>query len=134
MSFVPAPQQAIAASANVNNPAVKAPAGAAAAAAAAEPEVSDQELLFKLRTFDVYWVDKTALMYRDGIAKVRYATLRLLALDLNFKNVILWRMEHVSRCSVVILDISPAWIPDCIMAEGQSRWVLRVKELREGHC
>jgi hypothetical protein len=69
MSFVPAPQQAIAASANnVNNPAVKAPA---AAAAVAEPEVSDQELLFKLRTFDVYWVDKTALMYRDGIAKVR---------------------------------------------------------------
>jgi hypothetical protein len=71
MSFVPAPQQAIAASANVPNPAVK-PAGAATAVAVAEPEVSDQELLFKLRTFDVYWVDKTALMYRDGIAKVRY--------------------------------------------------------------
>jgi hypothetical protein len=70
MSFVPAPQQAIAASANVPNPAVK-PAGAATAVAVAEPEVSDQELLFKLRTFDVYWVDKTALMYRDGIAKVR---------------------------------------------------------------
>jgi hypothetical protein len=77
MSFVPAPQQAIAASANANVPAVKAaPAGAVAAAAAAEPEPSDQELLFKLRTFDVYWVDKTALMYRDGIAKVRYIMLR----------------------------------------------------------
>jgi hypothetical protein len=72
MSFVPAPQQAIAASANVNNnPALKAPA-AGAVAAAVEPEISDQELLFKLRTFDVYWVDKTALMYRDGIAKVRW--------------------------------------------------------------
>jgi hypothetical protein len=76
MSFVPAPQQAIAASANANVPAVKAaPAGAVAAAAAAEPEATDQELLFKLRTFDVYWVDKTALMYRDGIAKVRHITL-----------------------------------------------------------
>jgi hypothetical protein len=68
MSFVPAPQQANAASANNNAP-VKSTT-VAAAAAVAEPEISDQELLFKIRTFDVYWVDKTALMYRDGIAKV----------------------------------------------------------------
>ena len=27
------------------------------------------ELIFKLRTFDQFWVDKGALMYRDGIAK-----------------------------------------------------------------
>lgn len=31
----------------------------------------DPDLLFKQRTFDVYWVDKYALMYKDGIAKVR---------------------------------------------------------------
>merc|ERR1712087_336789 len=30
---------------------------------------SDQEVLFKIRTFDVFWVDKGALMYKDGIAK-----------------------------------------------------------------
>lgn len=128
MSFVPAPQQAIAASANVNTPAVKAaPAGVVAAAAAAEPEVSDQELLFKLRTFDVYWVDKTALMYRDGIAKVRYVTLCsvlfcYVVLHLNFKMVFCGalRMEHVFRVSVDTLDISPALILDCITPRAKS--------------
>jgi hypothetical protein len=67
MSFVPAPQQANAASAKSNAP-VTSPQ---AASAAAEAPVSDQELLFKIRTFDVFWVDKQALMYKDGIAKVR---------------------------------------------------------------
>ena len=68
MSFVPAPQQANAAGAN-NAPSSNTPVNAINAAAAAAPE-SDQDLLFKLRTFDVYWVDKSALMYRDGIDKV----------------------------------------------------------------
>lgn len=67
MSFVPAPQQANAAGAN-NAPTSNPPVNAVNAAAAA-PE-SDQDLVFKLRTFDVYWVDKSALMYRDGIDKV----------------------------------------------------------------
>merc|ERR1712086_655904 len=31
--------------------------------------ISDQELIFKMRTFDVYWVEKKALMYKDGIDK-----------------------------------------------------------------
>ena len=65
MSFVPAPQQANAAgSKNAPNAVTS-----SAAAPAAEPE-SDRDLLFKLRTFDVYWVEKQALMYRDGIDKV----------------------------------------------------------------
>lgn len=68
MSFVPAPQQANAAGAN-NAPSSNTPVNAINAAAAAAPE-SDQDLVFKLRTFDVYWVDKSALMYRDGIDKV----------------------------------------------------------------
>lgn len=65
MSFVPAPQQA--------NAAVNAvvPAAPAASAAPAANETSDYDLLFKIRTFDVYWVEKNALMYKDGIAKVR---------------------------------------------------------------
>lgn len=67
MSFVPAPQQANAAGAN-NAPPSNTPVNAINAAAAAAPE-SDQDLVFKLRTFDVYWVDKSALMYRDGIDK-----------------------------------------------------------------
>lgn len=60
MSFVPAPQQANATSSSnaVTN-------SATAAAAAAE----DKELIFKIRTFDIYWVEKKALMYRDGYAK-----------------------------------------------------------------
>ena len=75
MSFVPAPQQANAAGANRNAPALTSTQAAAAAkeaAAAAEAaETPDAEFMFKLRTFDVYWVDKAALMYKDGIAKVR---------------------------------------------------------------
>jgi hypothetical protein len=70
MSFVPAPQQANAA--NANNATVNSTPAAAVAPANAEPPVSDQEMLFKIRTFDVLWVDKGALMYRDGIAKVSY--------------------------------------------------------------
>jgi ATP-dependent RNA helicase DDX60 len=66
MSFVPAPQQANAAANNVNTSS----AAAAAPAAPAVQEGSDQEWVFKTRTFDVYWVEKSALMYRDGYAKV----------------------------------------------------------------
>jgi hypothetical protein len=66
MSFVPAPQQAIAAGPNNASNAVT----STAVAGAAEPE-STLDLLFKIRTFDVYWVDKEALMYKDGIDKVR---------------------------------------------------------------
>lgn len=68
MSFVPAPQAsaANAASSSANNAQVT----ATSAAAPAAEGVADMDLLFKLRTFDVYWVDKTALMYRDGFDKV----------------------------------------------------------------
>ena len=66
MSFVPVPQQANAASSsNITSNALSTTAAAPAAA-----EISDHELVFKIRTFDVYWVDKTALMYKDGYAKV----------------------------------------------------------------
>ena len=69
MSFVPAPQQANAANAsNTNNAAVTSTAPATAAANA--EAVSDFDQLFKIRTFDVFWVEKGSLMYRDGIAKV----------------------------------------------------------------
>jgi hypothetical protein len=66
MSFVPAPQQQ-AIAAGPNN---ALPVTSTAVAGAAEPE-STLDLLFKIRTFDVYWVDKEALMYKDGIDKVR---------------------------------------------------------------
>jgi ATP-dependent RNA helicase DDX60 len=63
MSFVPAPQQA--------NAAVNVVAPTAQVAAATTAPESEYELQFKNRTFDVYWVEKNALMYRDGFAKVR---------------------------------------------------------------
>jgi hypothetical protein len=56
MSFVPAPQQANAASAKNN--ASTAVTSTQVASAATETPISDQELLFKIRTFDVFWVDK----------------------------------------------------------------------------
>ena len=67
MSFVPAPQQAIAAANNAPSAVTS-----TAVATAADPDAVDKDLLFKLRTFDVYWVDKTALMYKDGIDKVSF--------------------------------------------------------------
>jgi len=66
MSFVPAPQASAANAASANNAPVNPSSSAAPAADSAE---ADKELLFKLRTFDVYWVDKSALMYRDGFDK-----------------------------------------------------------------
>ena len=67
MSFVPAPQQANVASANAkSNNAV----ASSTAAPADEAAGNDEELIFKIRTFDVYWVDKYALMYKAGIDKV----------------------------------------------------------------
>jgi ATP-dependent RNA helicase DDX60 len=71
MSFVPTPQQANAAVPPSNNGVTLTPsANVGSGAATAAPEQSDQDLLFKIRTFDVYWVQKEALMYKDGIAKV----------------------------------------------------------------
>ena len=67
MSFVPAPQASAANAASANNAQVTTPA---AAAPAADGELADKDLLFKIRTFDVYWVDKTALMTKDGFDKV----------------------------------------------------------------
>lgn len=77
MSFVPAPQ-APSSSSNANNNGQVTKAGATTAAPGAvtpEPEVSDYDLLFKLRTFDVYWVEKKALMYKDGFDKVSWLSL-----------------------------------------------------------
>jgi len=63
MSFVPAPQQATAANAKTSNAVTPTTAAAAAADAA------DDNDIFKLRTFDVFWVEKNSLMYKDGVNK-----------------------------------------------------------------
>jgi hypothetical protein len=63
MSFNPAAKQATAATATKSNAVVT-----NEAAASAE---SPDDAMFKIRTFDLFWVDKSALMYRDGFAKVR---------------------------------------------------------------
>jgi ATP-dependent RNA helicase DDX60 len=71
MSFVPAPQQANAASLPSNNGITTVTStNVGGSAASAAPETTDHDLLFKMRTFDVFWVEKKALMYKDGIAKV----------------------------------------------------------------
>ncbi|CAB9496507.1 Uncharacterized helicase C28H8.3 [Seminavis robusta] len=69
MSFVPAPQQANVASANrTSNNAVA--VNNNNAAAADEAGGIDEDLIFKIRTFDVYWVEKYALMYKAGVDKI----------------------------------------------------------------
>jgi hypothetical protein len=67
MSFVPAPQQAGASSsANASNNAAP-----PAASVTPTPEApSEGELTFKTRSYDVFWIEKHALMYKDGITKV----------------------------------------------------------------
>ena len=77
MSFVPAPQKANASGNAAPNALTSAaakgapaPKEATVAVAVAAEEVPDEELIFKLRTYDVFWVDKDSLMYKDGYAKV----------------------------------------------------------------
>ena len=76
MSFVPAPQQASAArnSNAVGNNQASASAAKDAKMASDGQEVPPESDTFANRTFDVYWVDKDSLMYKDGIAKVRLST------------------------------------------------------------
>lgn len=66
MSFVPPPQKAPPGTANgasvTNN--------AADAAGVAEVAAGMEDAFITSRTFDLYWVDKSALMYKDGIVKV----------------------------------------------------------------
>lgn len=65
MSFVPAPQKAIpAGSANATNS-----NGVTNGPPAAEAAEAAEEAFITSRTFDLYWVDKTALMYKDGFVK-----------------------------------------------------------------
>jgi len=91
MSFVPAPQQANAAGSN-NAPSNNQVTTSTAAAAATE--TSDMEAVFKIRTFDVYWVDKTALMYRDGIDKVCIPVLNI------SRACLVWAHHSVPGCCV----------------------------------
>ena len=59
MSFVPQPQRQ---NATQNN--------AVTTSTPASAEVSDAELIFNIRTFDVFFIDRSALMYKAGIDKV----------------------------------------------------------------
>jgi len=63
MSFNPAGKQANAADANKANA-----LNPNDASATADADETDQ--MFKMRTFDLFWVDKSSLMHRDGFAKV----------------------------------------------------------------
>lgn len=59
MSFVPQPQRQNANSQNAVTPTSGAPA-----------PVDDAELIFNIRTFDLFFIDRQSLMFRDGYAKV----------------------------------------------------------------
>ena len=73
MSFAPAPQKAPTASnSNATN---------STSAVNSVPPAADgggegaEEAFITSRTFDLYWVDKHALMYKDGYVKVSYIVL-----------------------------------------------------------
>jgi len=74
MSFVPAPQKAT--SAGTANATIQINGATSAVnnvtpAAAEAVEAGGEDAFITSRTFDLYWVDKTALMYKDGYVKVR---------------------------------------------------------------
>jgi hypothetical protein len=70
MSFVPAPQKATTPSGANQNAGSTVANNSAAEAAVAEVTAGVEDAFITSRTFDVYWVDKNALMYKDGIVKV----------------------------------------------------------------
>jgi hypothetical protein len=71
MSFVPAPQKATTAgAANAINGPTSAVNNVTSAAAEAAEAGGGEDAFITSRTFDLYWVDKTALMYKDGYVKV----------------------------------------------------------------
>jgi hypothetical protein len=50
---------------------------------------TDVDLQFRQRTFDVVWVEKKALMYREGISKVSVQVSRIILLiDMESNNFI----------------------------------------------
>lgn len=76
MSFVPAPQKATTAgSANATNSNGPTSAVTNAPPAAGEAAEGGEDAFITSRTFDLYWVDKSALMYKDGYVKVRHILL-----------------------------------------------------------
>jgi len=75
MSFAPTTQQANSADANRNanlNTTASSSSQSVPALVAEGTAASDVDLQFKQRTFDVVWVEKKALMYREGISKVGF--------------------------------------------------------------
>mmetsp|Transcript_3270 Transcript_3270/g.7628 ORF Transcript_3270/g.7628 Transcript_3270/m.7628 type:complete len:1263 (+) Transcript_3270:148-3936(+) len=105
MSFVPAPQAPSSNNANNNGQVTKAIGGSTAVTNASssgavtpEPaEISDYDLLFKLRTFDVYWVEKKALMYKDGFDKT---------FDREIKKKII-TVRQKSSIPIILRDMAP---------------------------
>lgn len=106
MSFVPTPQQANAAVPPSNNGVIL---SSSVVAAAAAPEISEQDLLFKIRTFDVYWVQKEALMYKDGIAKT---------FDKETRKAIITTKQR-SSIPTILRDMAP---PEGSIFDPAKRW------------
>ncbi len=73
MSFVPAPQKATTAGgANTNQNGASNVTNVQSAAEAVD-NLALEEAFITSRTFDLHWVDKLALMYKDGYVKVSYS-------------------------------------------------------------
>jgi hypothetical protein len=103
MSFVPPPLKAPApGTANQNNGVVNANA---ADAAVAEVAAGVEDAFITSRTFDLYWVDKSALMYKDGIIKVSFiwGFYKMLSLCL-------CRHQHHVMCTVLLHQAGTSYI------------------------
>lgn len=104
MSFVPAPQASAANAAPQN-----AQVNSTAVASAADNTESDKDLLFKLRTFDVYWVDKSAMMYKDGFDKVFDRETKKKIITIRQKSSIPLILRDMAPPSGTIFDPAEKW-------------------------
>jgi len=103
MSFVPAPKQANATgTSNVNQFLSEKTTGASA------PDTED-DLRFKRRTFDVTWVDKSALMYKEGITKTYDRIARKAMIDIKQK----------SSIPIILRDMAP---PEGSIFDPVKKW------------
>jgi len=97
MSFVQAPLKATSASASNE------------VAASAANQTSEDDFQFKQRTFDLYWVDKTALMYKDGIAKTFDKEARKASIAIKRKSSIPIILRDMAPPEGSIFDPAKKW-------------------------
>jgi len=116
MSFVPTPLQASSATASHDASKVTSTASAVADSAGVA-DASTDDLIFKQRTFDLFWVDKSSLMYKDGIAK---------SFDKDARKAVVVT-KRKSSIPIILRDMAP---PEGSIFDPAKKWEAHKEEQR----